>query len=193
VLKQVKFSTAMRAYAQAVSSGKDEAEVAKLEAAAKAVAPEEVDFDEIKAQVQKYSSASQGTQKAEALFEKYLQAVGTDGDKEKAAALGKQIAALNIKDPKMLNEMAWKILTDEDVKQRDLPLATKLAKAGVDATEGKEAAVLDTYAHALFDSGKIADALEYQKKAVAACEDDNMKSELEDTLKKYQAAADKAK
>ena len=53
--------------------------------------------------------------------------------------------------------------------------------------------MLDTYARALFDSGKVADAVEMQKKAIANCEDETAKSDLQATLKKYQAAAEKAK
>jgi hypothetical protein len=63
----------------------------------------------------------------------------------------------------------------------------------VDASQGKDAAILDTYANALFASGKIADAIEHQKKAVAACDNDDLKKELEATLKKYQDSAAKAK
>jgi thiol-disulfide isomerase/thioredoxin len=191
VLKQVKFVSAMQAYQQAVFAGKDAAEVAKLEAAAKAVAPAEVDFDEIKAQLQKYAGLAQSAKKARDLFGQYLRTVGGDGDKAKAARLAQELGDLDLKEPQSLNEMAWTILTDEKVKQRDLPLATKLAKAAVDASEDKNPAILDTYARALFDSGKLADAIEYQKKAVAACEDDDTKSELEATLKKYQAATEK--
>ena len=189
VLQQVKFQSAMQKYQKAVFAGKDAADLDKLEAAAKAVAPKEVDFDAIKKRLMQYRDA----QKAGELFEKYTAAVGENGDKEKAAALAKQLGELNLKDARALNEFAWAILTDENIKQRDLPLATKLAKAAVDASAAKNPATLDTYARALFDSGKIADAVDYQKKAIAACEDDSLKGELEATLKKYQAAADKAK
>ncbi len=185
VLKQVKFQAAMQAYQKAVIAGKDDAETARLEAAAKAVAPKEMDFAAIKTRLQQF----QNSQKAQAIFQKYTQAVGENGDKEKAAELGKQLGDLNLKDAQSLNEFAWAILTDENIKQRDLPLALKLAKAAVDASGGKAAAMLDTYARALFDSGKVADAIEQQKKAVAACEDDAEKTELEAALKKYQAAA----
>ena len=57
----------------------------------------------------------------------------------------------------------------------------------MDASGGKESAVLDTYAHALFDSGKTAEAIVQQKKAIAAAEDDDAKKELGETLKKYEA------
>jgi thiol-disulfide isomerase/thioredoxin len=184
VLKQVKFQSAMQAYQKAVFAGKDAAEIDKLEAAAKAVAPEDMDFDAFKKRLEQFKDG----QKAMTLFQKYAAAVGENGDKEQAADLAKQLGELKIENPQTLNEFAWTILTDENIKQRDLPLATKLAKAAVDGSAGKEAAFLDTYARALFDSGKIADAVEQQQKAVAACQDDTEKSDLEATLKKYQAA-----
>ena len=199
VLQQAKFSKAIQDYAKAVIGGTNDEEIAKLEAAAKAIAPETMDFDAIKKQIAqaatrvKAAATAKGDVDPEELFQKYTATVGENGDKEKAADLAKQLGALKITDANTLNEFAWTILTDDSIKTRDLPLATKLAKAGVDASEGKVAAILDTYAHALFDSGKVADALEYQKKAVAASDDDSEKSELGDTLKKYQAAADKAK
>ena len=66
-------------------------------------------------------------------------------------------------------------------------MAAKLAKAAVDATGGKDAGVLDTYARAMFDSGKTTEGLEWQRKAITAAEDDEMKKQLTDTLKQYEA------
>jgi tetratricopeptide (TPR) repeat protein len=175
-LKLAKFSIAMRAYQKAVMQGT-------------AVAPKDTDFDAIKKQLQQMNEREKGVQQAEAIFKKYAAAVGENGDKEKAAALAKQIDDLNIKDPVVLSELAWDILTAENIKQRDLPLATRLAKAAVDASDSKESDILDTYARALFDSGKTAEAVEIETKALANCKDDSIKDELQTTLKKYQAAA----
>ena len=186
-IQQAKFQSAMEAYQKAVLTGKGDP--APLEAAARAVVPKGTDFEAIKQQLQQYRT----TRQAQEVFQKYAQTVGADGDPAKAADLAKQLGDLQLKDGATLNEFAWAILTDESIKQRNLPLATKLAKAALDASDGKEAGILDTYARALFDSGKVADAVEYQKKAVAACADDSMKSDLETSLKKYQAAAAAAK
>lgn len=188
-LKLAKFSIAMRAYQKAVMQGTDDAKITKLETAAKAVAPKDTDFDAIKKQLQQMNEREKGVQQAEAIFKKYAAPVGENGDKEKAAALAKQIDDLNIKDPVVLSELAWDILTAENIKQRDHPLATRLAKAAVDASDSKESDILDTYARALFDSGKTAEAVEIETKAVANCKDDSIKDELQTTLKKYQAAA----
>lgn len=189
MLKRAKFQTAMLAYQKAVLTGTNDAETAKLETAARAVTPADTDFDGLKQRLLQY----QKSRNAQQIFQKYTQAVGANGDPAKAAELAKQLEDLNVMDAQMLNDFAWAILTDESIKQRDLPLATKLAKSAVDASEDKNAAILDTYAHALFDSGKVADAVAYQQKAIAVCENDSEKSELQDTLKKYQAAIAPAK
>ena len=96
---------------------------------------------------------------------------------------------MNLKDPQILNGIAWSILTDESIKQRDLGLATRLSKAAVDATASKDAGVLDTYARALFDSGKITEAVDIQKQAVTLAAEGEEKNELSAALTKYKAAA----
>jgi thiol-disulfide isomerase/thioredoxin len=188
-LKSAKFESLVVAYQRAFLAGKDEAQVAKLEAAARAAAPKDENFDEINVKLHQIKD----NQKAAGLFNKYLNAVGEDGDKEKAADLAKKIEALNLKDTDTLDNMATTILTDENIKERDFSLATRFAKAGVDASEGKDFTAYDVYARALFESGNMSEAIEAEKKAIALCEDNGGKSEFEAKLKKYQAAADKTK
>jgi len=188
VLKQAKFQAAMMAYQKAVFGGEEADKVDKLEAAAKAVAPEGFDFDRVRAQIQQ----AKGGQEAQTLFAKYVKAVGSDGDKEKASALAKQLGELKIKDASTLNAFAWTLLTGEEIKDRDVALATKFAKAALDASGGTDASILDTYARALADSGKSSEAIAYQKKAVAACADDSQKADFAATLKKYESATAKS-
>jgi len=104
----------------------------------------------------------------------------------KAAELAKKVEALDLKNPELLNQIAWVILTGDMVKQRDLKLAVALSKKAVDASEAKNAGIIDTYARALFESGKVADAITQQQKAVSLAEDEALKQELTATLKKYQ-------
>lgn len=193
ILAQVKFQKAMRAYQKAVASSTNETEIAQLEAAARAAAPKDINFDDYKKQLAKNAAEMKETQAVAQIFTEYATAVSENGDKEKAAELGKQLGELKLKNPELLNALAWAILTEESFKVRDLALATKLAKSAVDNSEGKNAAILDTYARALFDSGKVTDAVENQKKAVAISSNADEKAELEATLKKYQATADKGK
>jgi len=88
-----------------------------------------------------------------------------------------------------LNELAWSLLTDQRIKKRDLKLALKFAQAASDACEGKEPAVLDTLARALFANGKLQEAVAQQKKAVELSSDKEIRDGLERTLREYEAKA----
>ena len=129
----------------------------------------------------------QEKQKLAVVFGKYCAAVGENGDAEQAAELARQLEALDVRDADLLNEIAWHILTGDGIRQRDLPLATRLAEKAMELSEYKNANILDTYARALFDKGLVAVAIEYQKKAVAAAPDDR---EIAATLDRYLAAAE---
>jgi thiol-disulfide isomerase/thioredoxin len=84
----------------------------------------------------------------------------------------------------MLNALAWQILTDVAEAKRDKALALRAAERANTLTEGKEPAVLDTYALALFQNGKTAEAVAAQEKAIELVKDDeatvaDMKKRLE--------------
>ena len=119
-------------------------------------------------------------------IQKYFELAKGGKDDAAAKKLGGEILTGAAKDANVLNEFAWKILTEEGIAKRDLKLALRVAKAAYDACEGKEAAIVDTYARALFDTGKVDDAIKFQKKAVELCQDDNLRPELEETLKRYE-------
>ncbi|MGD9782351.1 MAG: thioredoxin domain-containing protein [Kiritimatiellia bacterium] len=121
------------------------------------------------------------------VFGKYCDAVGDNGDAEQAAELARQIEALDVRDADLLNEIAWHILTGDGIRQRDRPLATRLAEKALELSEYKNANILDTYARALFDNGLVAVAIEYQEKAVAAAPGDRG---IAATLDRYRAAAE---
>lgn len=122
------------------------------------------------------------------VFGSYLKQA-TEGDSAKASETGAKLLELSGKDSMVLNAIAWNILTNPRLKHRDLPLALKFSEAALEASEGKSPEVLDTYARALFDSGKKKEAIEAQKKAVALAKDAQLKTELEKTLKGYETDA----
>jgi thiol-disulfide isomerase/thioredoxin len=190
VIQRARFGVAMQAYQKALVEKADEADVATLEAATRAAAPAEVNFDEIKKQILESIDQEREEQMIGSLFHRYYAAIGESGDPDKAAELARQIEELNLQNPDTLNQLAWNILTDEKVKHRDLPLATRLAKRAMDATEEKRGDILDTYARALFDAGQTAEAIEYQRKAVAATPED---AEIAATLERYLAAVQAGK
>lgn len=120
--------------------------------------------------------------------QKYFELATAGKDEAGAKKVGESILT-GTKDANTLNEFAWKLLTDEGIAKRDMDLAMKAAKAAYDACEGKNAAIVDTYARAFFDTGKTDEAIKLQKKALEICDDDNLKSELQDTLKRYETKA----
>lgn len=183
VIQTARFSSAMKAYQTALIENADADDLATLEAAARAAAPAEADFDDIKARIhqlieQRRHSLTLGN---------YFQAVGDEGDPEQAAELAATIDALDL-DAELLNNVAWTILTDDDVVARDLPLATRLAKKALEATDHQAPHILDTYARALFDAGNIADAIDIQQKAAALAPDNDT---ITTALQRYRDAAEK--
>lgn len=125
-------------------------------------------------------------QKAMKTIEQYLAAIGPKGSAVEAAKMGAELEALDLRNPAILNEIAWDILTNEEVQHRDLPLATRLAKKAVELTAERRGEILDTYARALFDAGQVAEAIEWQQKAARVAPNDR---EIAETLQRYQAAA----
>lgn len=129
--------------------------------------------------------------KAPGLMKSYFEAVSESEDAKAANKLAKELMPLIEKDPKLLNELSWDILTRKDVLYRDLELALRAAEIAVKLTEEKDAAILDTYARALWDTGEKEKAVKYQRKAVRVCESDTMKPDLEKVLEKYERELDK--
>ncbi len=176
IRKMVKFQSLMRDYQLVIRSGKGGTNQTRIEKLLEENAPKDFSLAEFKESLN-----------LRKVFENYYYAVTGKRDADKLAEFTKELSETKTTNVRALNQWAWVILTDANIKDRDLPLATKLAKAAVDASVGKESAVLDTYAHALFDSGKTAEAIVQQKKAIAVAEDDEAKKELGETLKKYEA------
>jgi hypothetical protein len=65
------------------------------------------------------------------------------------------------------------------------PLALQISKQAVEDSQSKSAHILDTYARALFDSGKKEEAVKAQEKALSVASDEE-KEALEKTIKAYQ-------
>ena len=89
----------------------------------------------------------------------------------------------------MLNSLAWAILTEVEVGKRDLKLALEAAARATELTEGKNGAVLDTYALALFENGQVEGAIDMQAKAVDAAKgNERMEADMQKRLDKYRSA-----
>ncbi|MBM3879241.1 MAG: TlpA family protein disulfide reductase [Verrucomicrobia bacterium] len=178
VRRQAKFNRALGEYQRAIFSEAAPADLPQLEQRAEALAPPGLDFNAVKQDL-----------RAQAVFLKYYRAVGPEPDAARAAVLRGELEAVADRNPMLLNEMAWRILTDAQVKHRDVDLAIRLAKAAVDASQSQDPNILDTYARALFDGGKIAEAIRRQEQALQLAADQDMREQLSANLKRYKEQA----
>ena len=177
-LKQAGFRQAAMEYQRAVAADAPPAQLEPLEKQMRELAPADFKADDFK-----QSLAVRKTLSA------YYLAVAGETSTNNLPELTKAVAAVSAGDnADLLGQFAWALLTQPEVKVRDLLLITQLARSAVDANGGRSPMLLDVYARALFDSGKIEEAIVQQKKAVAVATDEAMREEISAALKKYEAA-----
>jgi len=90
-------------------------------------------------------------------------------------------------EPQALNEVAWRIATElKNPPKEALDVAAKVATRAVEITKSGDAAILDTLARVQFLQGKKDEAVKTEEAAVSKAPEE-MKSEMEKTLKAYKA------
>lgn len=88
-----------------------------------------------------------------------------------------------------LNDIAWFVVDDQDVKTRNLDFALRAATRADQASEHKEAAIIDTLARVYWEKGDKAKAIELETEAIALPSAGSMKADMEEALKRYKAGA----
>lgn len=182
VRNTARFQSLMRDYQRALLAGRSDAELGKIEERAAPLAPKGFRFSDFKAYYQVQRN-----------FQEYYRAATGKGTGETLAELSRKMEFIPPVNAEMLNEMAWTLLTDERIEKRDMKLAMRFAQAAYDACKGQEPDVVDTYARALFDSGRVADAIAQQQRAIELCNDRERMGELEANLSRYRKAGAGAK
>jgi thiol-disulfide isomerase/thioredoxin len=132
--------------------------------------------------------ATKKTMAVAKLMPTYFEQVAQGSETPETKALGERVVKEGGNEPALLNEFAWIILTHPKIQKRDLDLATRAARTAYEKSGGKDASVTDTYARAQFQSGKVEEAIELQKKAIAAADNDDMRQGMTKALKEYEAA-----
>lgn len=108
-------------------------------------------------------------------------------DYDGAYKYGSELVSGPAKDnAEVLNAVSWLILDQSGLERRDFPLAKRAAARANELTAGKDPAIMDTYARALFDSGETEKAIQLQTKAVELAPEGEMKDELKERLDEYQ-------
>lgn len=121
--------------------------------------------------------------KTKALF-KELIALCTEGtDHAKADDVGETLLKLTT-NSSLLNMLAWDLMTDPDLSYRAPEVALAAAKSANKESGGEDPAILDTYALAVYNDGKLKKAIKLQRKAIALTTPEAA-GPLQETLDKY--------
>lgn len=126
-------------------------------------------------------------------LQKFKTLVGPADQPKEGYAFGETLLPKLAGNGRALNDVAWFVVDDGDVKTRDLDFAMKAATAADDAMQHKDGAILDTLARVYWEKGDRAKAIELQAKAVELAKGSDMESDMAETLARYRAAAEKSR
>jgi thiol-disulfide isomerase/thioredoxin len=123
-------------------------------------------------------------QRLQGLFRDYFMAVQNGASADETRPTAEKI--IEIGHSEALDALAWQILSGVEESRRDTAIALKAIEKANTQTGGENPSVLDTYALALFRSGKVAEAIQAQEKAVErAADHPQMQAELKTRLEQY--------
>ncbi len=88
-----------------------------------------------------------------------------------------------------LNGIAWFVVDNPTVKNRDLKFALRVAKRASELTNDADPAILDTYARCFYEMGDLANAIKWQQKAVDSMKDGQPMGGVAEALEKYKKEA----
>lgn len=109
-------------------------------------------------------------------------------DKPKEAyALAGRIGEANWDNQMLLNQIAWTIVDNPELKTRDYDVALSMAKRASELTDDKDPAILDTLARVYYEKKDLKNAIKYQELAVKHAGEGPMGDEIRATLEKYKS------
>ncbi len=113
-------------------------------------------------------------------------------DHEAALKVAEQILSVNDDDSNQLNIFAWTVLTESQYEGKYAEVAMRAALRSNELTKFKNWAFLDTLALAKFETGDVAGAIEFEKKAIALAKGAGQ-PDLNDALARFEAAKQEPK
>ncbi|MHC5101405.1 MAG: peroxiredoxin family protein, partial [Planctomycetota bacterium] len=123
------------------------------------------------------------------LFQEYNGALIKGATIEETRPTAEKIIESN--NAKAMNAMAWQILTMPTIDEanRDTEIALKAATTANTQTNGEDPTILDTYALALFQNDRVAEAVAAQQKAIdLAAGNERMQADMKTRLEQFKAA-----
>jgi len=122
-------------------------------------------------------------------YEQYRILATKTKETERATKAGQEFVK-NCDSAELLNEFSWNMMTEDDYADaRDNKLAKAGAEKALKLSKEKDAAIIDTYARALFENGDVKGAIEWQEKAIDLNQNPNLENDLKEALEKYKKKA----
>ncbi len=171
-----------KAASDAEDAKKNQAQIQKL-AMAMQMAMKAKDWDTASAKLDEIAKLVPADEQDNLATMRFGIAIGKK-DYPGAYKLAQQLSDAHKDDAQLQNALAWEIVADPTIEQRDLTLAHTFATRANTASEGKEPAVLDTLARVLFMQGKQDEAIATETKALNLAEE-NQKAGYQTTLDSY--------
>ncbi len=112
-----------------------------------------------------------------------LQLLGERENKDEARRFADEMVTKAWDNPLMLNELSWGIAAEKTF-EGTLDTALRAATRAVELTKEKDGSIMDTLARVYFEQGRLDDAIQWSRKAVALTEH----PEVQEALKRYEAA-----
>ncbi len=104
----------------------------------------------------------------------------------RAYGYGRDLMKENWDNARLLNQLAWFTVDDEEVTTRDLEFAMEAATQACKLPDSEDAGILDTLARVCFENGDVKTAVKWQRKAVEKAEGTPMAGQLREVLIRYE-------
>lgn len=167
---------------EAAEEKKNQAQIQKL-GMAMGLAMQSKDWDGASARLDEISKLLPADQQDGLDGPRFDIAIGRK-DYPAAYKIAQQLSDAHKDNAQLQNALAWEIVANPNIEQRDLKLAGTFADRAITATDGKDPAVLDTLARLQFMQGKKDEAIATETKALNLA-DDKGRAAFQTTLDSY--------
>ncbi|MFG0329735.1 MAG: redoxin domain-containing protein [Phycisphaerales bacterium] len=120
------------------------------------------------------------------LSTKFQVMLGDMNEPAKAYKIGEQAVERSWDNANALNSIAWFVVDNPKVQERNLDFAMKVAQRAAELSDHKNGAILDTLARVYYEKGDLDAAIKWQRKAVESENEGPMRTQLKEVLEQYE-------
>jgi thiol-disulfide isomerase/thioredoxin len=137
--------------------------------------------------------ATRKSMKVQSLFQQYYMGAIAGQDTDELKKVGEELLTAATNMVGILHQFAHVVLTEQRIVTRQVDLALRASKSVFDATSGKHPVAAATYSRALFDNGKVQEAIEIAEQGLTHAKDQNSRNMLLSAVERYEKASSEKK